>query len=349
MGYHVNAISEVERDESVVFFPSYGALARDGQTWRLRVRGCVFGPGREGLRRKFLMGLMRRALRADDTELGSELFQRRAEPFLASMPKRRAIAIRVGGKTYALKKRSRRHGHFGGVLRLSQREIDKLRHNGHICDGRLRVELVTRYHHSAPTFGHVELIKPHGVSIISDVDDTIKRTEVGCRRSMLTNTFLREFQEVDDMPTLYRDWADQGASFHYVSSSPWQLCEALAEWFDEVGLPAGAFHLRRIRLRDPSVMRLFVARGLGKFWAVRSILRAFPRRRFVLIGDSGERDPEIYGAALRRYPNRVAKILIRNVSNRPAHTARYLRAFRKLPQHKWQIFRDPTEIADAVF
>ena len=39
---------------------------------------------------------------------------------------------------------------------------------------------------------------------------------------------------------------------------------------------------------------------------------------FVLIGDSGQRDPEIYAQVVREHPGRVLAIYIRNVSHDPA-------------------------------
>ena len=91
---------------------------------------------------------------------------------------------------------------------------------------------------------------------------------------------------------MYRDWADRGAMFHYVSASPWQLYHCLSELVHESGFPPGTFHLRAVRLRDPSILRLFLARRRAKRKVIRSILRMFPDRRFVLVGDSGEKDPE---------------------------------------------------------
>jgi len=42
-------------------------------------------------------------------------------------------------------------------------------------------------------------------------------------------------------------------------------------------------------------------------------LSMFPRTRFVLLGASGERDPEVYRAIAQRSPARIAAIIIRRV------------------------------------
>ena len=39
----------------------------------------------------------------------------------------------------------------------------------------------------------------------------------------------------------------------------------------------------------------------------------YPGMKFILIGDSGQKDPEIYSEEVKRYPNRVPAIYIRDV------------------------------------
>ena len=77
------------------------------------------------------------------------------------------------------------------------------------------------------------------------------------------------------------------------------------------------------------------------------MLAKFPERNFILIGDSGEADPEIYGDIARRHPGRVRAILIRNVTAERADAPRYVDgAFRDLPPDLWLVF-DHAEAAGA--
>ena len=48
------------------------------------------------------------------------------------------------------------------------------------------------------------------------------------------------------------------------------------------------------------------------------ILGFYPDMQFVLIGDSGEQDPEIYAEVVRRHPKSVRMIYIRNVNPDPS-------------------------------
>jgi phosphatidate phosphatase APP1 len=69
----------------------------------------------------------------------------------------------------------------------------------------------------------IYVLDSHGVSIISDIDDTIKISQVLKKRSLLKNTFYSYFKPVEGMSELYQKWQEQKCQFHYVSSSPWQL------------------------------------------------------------------------------------------------------------------------------
>jgi phosphatidate phosphatase APP1 len=169
------------------------------------------------------------------------------------------------------------------------------------------------------------------------------------RKATLRNTFLNPFQAVPGMAEVYRAWAERtGAQFCYVSASPWQLFLPLSGFVSSNGFPAGMFYLKSFRLKDESVFSLFQNPERYKPAVIEPLLKQFPRRQFVLVGDSGERDPEIYGRLARQYPRQVARIFIRNVSGEPGGAPRYKNAFRDLPSELWKVFQDPSEIASLV-
>jgi phosphatidate phosphatase APP1 len=187
----------------------------------------------------------------------------------------------------------------------------------------------------------------HDFGIISDIDDTIKHTEVTSRRRLLINTFLNHFQSIRGMSEAYQQWAGRGAVFHYVSSSPWQLFDHLHEFSQAVGFPDGSVHLRAFRLRDHMLRRMLLIRRRGKATVIRSLLSTFPDRRFLLVGDSGELDPEIYAKAARRFPQQVSRIVIRELPQRPLRGERQDRLMRQVPEEKWHLFHDAEELLHA--
>lgn len=337
----------IRHDEVVVFYPSFGHLSPDGATWALHIQGCVFDPTLNWLRRNTLLRLIQRALKIDALT-GVELFRERMGQFLVEITHHRAIAVRFGEQVYPVGE-SGPAGLFRGIVQLPREEVQRLL-DGDDIEGRwLPFAAVTVEQDTRDFAGQVQLIGPRGWSVMSDVDDTIKYSNVPNRRELVRNTFAREFKAVPGMAALYRFCAERGAVFHYVSGSPWQLYDPLSEFWQEEGFPLGSFHLKTFRWRDT----LRTAKGkspqhLYKRASIDPILAAFPQRRFVLFGDSGEEDPEIYGELARLHPELVAQVFIRNVGNEPPDSPRLARAFEGVDPIRWRAFRDPAEIEPRV-
>ncbi|GES78046.1 DUF2183 domain-containing protein [Rhizophagus clarus] len=149
-----------------------------------------------------------------------------------------------------------------------------------------------------PSYGFVSLIEAEGISVISDIDDTIKLTGVASGpRVALSNTFLYDLCEVPGMAEVYMDWYNKGASIHYVSNSPWQLFPMLKQFFHVKRFPPGSAHLK---FYNDLVKSLLEEPGLTKSNYIKQIFEDFPRRKFILIGDSGEYDMEIYARIANR-------------------------------------------------
>ena len=90
--------------------------------------------------------------------------------------------------------------------------------------------------------------------------------------------------------------------------------------------------------------RLLLIRRKGKAKVIHSLLKTFPRRRFVLVGDSGEADAEMYGRLARKRPGQVSAIYIRVLNERPLHGERAAKAFHRLPATTVRTFRCPSEL-----
>jgi phosphatidate phosphatase APP1 len=94
--------------------------------------------------------------------------------------------------------------------------------------------------------------------------------------------------------------------------------------------------------------RVPLIRRKGKAAVIKEILRTFPERQFALVGDSGEKDPEIYADLARRFPDRVAAILIRSLPARGLDVERRRKVFRRVPPERLIIFHQPEEVADCL-
>lgn len=341
MTHRLRPPTNLVREDRVVLFPSLGHLAPDGQHWLIDVHGDVSAPGQMNLGKRMLLRLLRRSMRAKSEELDSPIFQDRISRFVASDRPGRRIVVRVADQLHALPDKTHRNGHFHAALKISAAAATNWAESASVGAEKYLETAV----YGTPVLGQAYLIDPQGLSIISDIDDTLKHSFVVCKRTLLANTFLRPFETIPGMADVFRRWWAEGAAFHYVSSSPWQLYPHLAEHLAVEGFPAGSFHLRHFRLRDHLLRRLLLLRRSGKLSVIRRIVRRYPERRFLLVGDSGEHDPEVYGALARRYPQQIAGIYIRHLETKRSNPRRYARALRKIDPARILIYRDAEELA----
>lgn len=320
--------TNLKKDEELLFYPSV-AQRVPGTTneWRATIRGAVF----ELEKWRLLIAAFRKTieLRAEEfTDAEAKLFTNRARLFLVDNERRKRIFIRLGTNEFFIGKTSA-NGKFLGEIRFTATATNDY-------------QAVTRPGETRRFPGALFLLEETGISVISDIDDTIKVTEVRDRRATLRNTFLREFQAVPGMAEFYQKLArEQQAAFHYVSASPWQLFQPLAAFINSNSFPAGTFALKQFRWKDRSFFSLFADPEKYKPGVIEPLLKQFPRRQFILVGDSGERDPEIYGALARAFPEQIKAIYIRDVTNEPETAPRYAEAFRDVPRATWQIFTNP--------
>lgn len=155
-------------------------------------------------------------------------------------------------------------------------------------------------------------------AVISDLDDTVVRTGLteGLKAAavvLLNNARTRTpFAGVAAFyRALARGTGEGGHPIFYVSGSPWNLYDLLDEFLVHNGLPAGP-----LRLRDWGL-------GLGGLYAeatqsfklrvIRELMATYPDLAVVLIGDSGQHDPEIYAAVVRDDPSRVLAVYVRDI------------------------------------
>ncbi|MDQ0012595.1 hypothetical protein J2W23_000959 [Variovorax boronicumulans] len=190
--------------------------------------------------------------------------------------------------------------------------------------------------------GQALVVPPAGVSVISDIDDTIKRTQVRDRREMLLNTFARRFEAAPRMAAYYRALAQvPDTRFHYLSASPIQLYPALADFVRDNDFPAGSMHLRESTTWRTLIPGAEDSRA-HKLGVIDRLLTEFPQRRFLLVGDSGEADPEIYAQVYRANPQRIDGIVIRDVTEEGRLSDRYRATFDGIDPVLWHILMSDT-------
>ena len=335
-------MSQIKRDEVVVFYPTCAHLDSQGKTWIVPIHGVIFEPEGNSLKRTLLVEGIRRQLDVESGTPEAEVFDRRARLFLVDHERGKEISIRLSSRTYRVGK-SGANGHFAANVRLSVAEANRLLGDRPTDGSWGSFQAITRAGDDRQFEGRFQCVGNSGLSVVSDIDDTIKDSQVTDRRVLLRNTFLKDFKPVSGMADAYGRAAERGVVFHYVSASPWQLYGPLAEFCRREGFPPGSFHLKHVRPTDSSALSLLGSQEATKLRAIEPILATFPGRRFILIGDSGEQDPEIFGKVAREHPDQIAAICIRNVTDEAAQSDRFRAAFQGIAPGLWMLFRQPTE------
>ena len=158
------------------------------------------------------------------------------------------------------------------------------------------------------------------LGVISDMDDTVLQSEItsfvrAARLMLLENARTR--LPFPGVAAFYRalERGSRGTAANpifYVSSSPWNLHDVIADFLDAQRIPTGP-----MLLRDWDIGRDMLRTRDHKLAQIRQILITYPSLPFILVGDSGQEDPEIYGRLVSEFPGRILAIYIRNVSPHP--------------------------------
>ncbi len=332
----------IKEDEEIIFFPTFARLNQDRTAWTMPIHGWIYEPEKDSLLRNALLSLLCARLDLSEKEAEATLFRERARAFLVDNKRAEKISIRLGEEKYLMEK-STAEGHFEGTITLPIKDLQNLKPPYLQPNHCLRIETVKSNEKERVFYGNIQLIEEKGLSIISDIDDTIKVSEVRDRKALLANTFLKEYQAVPEMAETYQAWEKSGAKFHYVSAGPWQLFSPLEKFLKTESFPAGALHLRRIGRKDFNFLDLFDSSSY-KIAAIETILKDFPYRDFILVGDSAEKDPEVYSQIAKKYPMQIKYIFIRDVTPEEPTMERCRKVFQEIIPNRWQVFSSPGQI-----
>jgi len=332
------AASKVKGDEEIVFFPGLAWRVPGSRLWQLEIRGCVYEPES----RHLALGLLRRALELKGVEIDearARLLTSRARGFMVDHEGGRRVVVKIGSQSFNLG-RCAKDGTFERLVTVPD-EVVGAAGNGEV----LAFSAVVPGGDARRFRGELVLVPESGLLVVSDIDDTIKVTDVRDRNAMLRRTFLEPMEPVPGMAELYRSWADkEQAKFCYLSGGPWQLVLPLLDFRRSAGFPPGGFYLRRLRWNGAAALDFLAAPRAHKQQVLESLFQRFPRHRFVLVGDSGEQDPEIYAGIARRYRDRVVGIWIRDVTGEGADAERYQALRDGLSDGQFQVFKEPAGI-----
>ena len=314
--------------KEVTFYPAYAYLREDN--WVINLRGWVH-ESRESLNR-FVTVLATLKDKCDGRSMDN--FKSRSDVFECDDESGEHIKIEFDSdpdKTqYPFEERSNLNGIVELSLTLPKEKAEKLLEAQNSPNRWLTYRAVSSGHVG---LGRIRLIESQGVSVVSDIDDTIKISEIPAgQRRVFDYAFCREFVAAPGMADKYKDWSNTDAhpdwsdiTFHYVSGSPQQLLGPLYD-FLIVGpgaFPEGTFHLRFF---PKNLLNRETRKNIKRFTAgpmdttyqhkvneITKLMKTFPDRKFILVGDSGEVDPEVYKKIRDDHPQQVLEIWIRDI------------------------------------
>lgn len=311
------------RDKEVIAFPTYGfRKPGDRDVWVMPVRVWV-----NKARRLPVSDEVVGVFAADMGHLDAQDIVRlrsRLTHFLADDDSRETVRVRFDndpeGRMHVLPEATDANGLVQHDLEISADEAQRLLSAQGSSSGWLTYSAAVEDFEGK---GRVRLIEPRGLSIVSDIDDTIKISEVPAgKKILLRNVFLRDYVDAPGMAERYRAFGDD-VMFHYVSGSPWQLYKLLGEFLvGERSFPEGAFHMKDVRknLLARESWHDFKNFAAGdeatlvqKVGQITRLFENLPEREFILIGDSGEKDPEVFREIKKTFGPRVQEIIIRDV------------------------------------
>lgn len=180
-------------------------------------------------------------------------------------------------------------------------------------------------------FGEVYIPRPEAdFVVVSDVDDTVMHTEATSLLRIAVNTLLHNARDRVAFPgvaAFYRALAagvgDPSAvdptvphemqnPFFYLTSSMWNVYDLIRLFFQVNRVPPGPILMRDLGLSRHHWLKS--SHEEHKLSRLRHLVEVYPMLPFVLIGDTGQRDAEIYAQICREHPEQIRAVYLRDVS-----------------------------------
>nr|CAG8483848.1 7258_t:CDS:2 [Entrophospora candida] len=321
--------------QNCLLFPTYATKhdTVDGTSiitdkWHIRVRGWAFSIPKSSRMHSIFLDITSRVVGISKTDLSYECLKDRTEYFWSSNMSQGDYTVQVIDLTDSNKmtlegdpndlrlesqedenrnpmekfadklaaageilstKITPKSGHFSDILSVPEKDVEEWMVKGHLEPS--SGDNLTREAGSKK----IKLLKMQAFQdkIDTEILDGVK--------VILSNTFIRPFKDVPGMAELYRKWYDRGVGIHYVSNSPWQLFPALRSFFNTYNFPPGSAHLKFYDGLIKSAVEQKENPMASKFMYIRELLKDFPKRKFILVGDT-------------EHPDRIIRIFVRDVT-----------------------------------
>ncbi|KAI9712275.1 MAG: hypothetical protein M1820_001488 [Bogoriella megaspora] len=191
------------------------------------------------------------------------------------------------------------------------------------------------------------LVPEHGITVLSDVDDILRVGQIWRIFHMIRDVFVKDFSPWMNMPEIYQDMlaAMPDAHFHYLTTCPQFLARKYIQFLWS-HYPVGSLDTH------PWDFTHFAPIAFPRKFLLDRIFRTFPKRKFILVGDSSNQDVMIgYPELLRKHPDQVQCILMRNTTaTEKSDWYKYSpKHFKGLDRSKFMFFKLPDDLKGIDF
>jgi len=157
--------------------------------------------------------------------------------------------------------------------------------------------------------------------VISDIDDTLLVSHSTkflrkIRLQLFKNAHSRKaIPLIDIWRSCLKDLNDEDhpQDFFYVSNSEWNLYDFLIDFFSINNLPKGVFFLQNLKRGFSDFVKSGKTHGSHKLDSIGFLLRFYPKKQFILVGDNGQKDMEIYHNIVTEFSDRIKAVMIRKL------------------------------------
>ena len=330
--------SDLKDDEDVIIYPSYLYLESNLKQYKIQIHIQVFKKKDDSLKRKFLIESVKNYIQVEDSA-DSKLLEERLRWFLVDNKRNKKISVSILGENYKLND-TEANGHSTTEIYIPSEKVG----TKELTDKTLNIQVVSNKKNRKLYEGKIFIIPETATCLISDIDDTIKISDVRNKKNLMQNSFVNPFQAVDGMKKKYSALQSSKIDcFVFVSASPWQMYPVLYQFFIEENFPPALYLMKYFRMKDSSFLNLFEKPDAYKVETIEPLISEWKKVKFILVGDSGEKDPEAYSKLASKYPERITKIYIRKAYEENLDT-RIETVFRNMSKDKYLFFQNPEEI-----
>jgi phosphatidate phosphatase APP1 len=158
--------------------------------------------------------------------------------------------------------------------------------------------------------------------VVSDIDDTLVHSFIYKKirkfRTLMFTT-MEKRRAVVNMQQLIKSFTEAGAAPVYLSNSEQNLYPMIYRFLYHNKFPPGPLFLKQLRSLWDLIWNIkFPLLHVHKTGILEELMKLFPEKKFVLMGDNTQHDLSIYLGIAEKYSDNIRYIIIRKVVDRPA-------------------------------